>query len=212
MASFNKWFIHLFLLLALASCRPMEEQGSGEPEIYTAVYVIEYVNNTSMDIELSDGYFAFPSENPLVPTGESGCRLTLGKNSTGTFTISWPYTWYFYVRETDPGFSERGDSISSFYLRLGIMSQDYLIAGWPEAVYSRPDILSYGHSYGMDSSAIGIINKNGEFHKYVFDDPDHYTKQNIDARARLIINSVDDITFEIIETPHPQRGSMFYIE
>jgi hypothetical protein len=92
------------------------------------------------------------------------------------------------------------------------MSRDYLIAGWSETVYSRPDILSYGHGYGMDSSAIGIINKNGEFRKYVFDDPAHDTKQNIDVGARLIINSVDDIIFEITETPHPRRDSMFHIE
>ncbi|MDR2742266.1 MAG: hypothetical protein LBB98_08970 [Treponema sp.] len=107
MASFNKRFIPLFLLLALVSCRPMEEQGGDEPEIYMAVYVIEYANNTGMDIELFDGYFTFPSESPLMPTSESRFHLTLGKNSTETFTISWPHTWYFYVRKTDPGFSER---------------------------------------------------------------------------------------------------------
>jgi hypothetical protein len=100
-----------------------------------------------------------------------------------------------------PGFQNRGDAISSFYLQLLVNEKDYMIAGWPESVYSQDNILSYGHGYGMDASSIGIL-YGGELQVYTFDDPTHLTDQNIEVKAKLTINDEDSFVFEITEFPH----------
>jgi hypothetical protein len=198
----NKQFAFLFAALILASCRHPRQEASrgGDAESYVVTYTIEYVNNTNADIAVMDGAFVFPTSNDPFAPSSNAYRLTLEKNSAGSFSIHWPYTWYWFVRKECIEYSDRGDGISSFYLQMEINGLYYMIAGWPETVYRRDDIISYGHGYGMDASSIGII-ANGELQIYAFNDPTHLSDQTIDAGARLTINSLEDIVFEITGPP-----------
>jgi hypothetical protein len=157
-----KQYASLFFVTIICFCLPIEEsQVEGELEVYIARYTVDFINNTDFDIVLSMSSFVFPSDDPLVNT----CFQTVLKNnSKGSFPCKWSYTRYDFVREP---FTDPGDFIRSFYLRLDLESNEYFIAGWPEDVYSLDNTVSYGHGWGFGRSSIGVI-QEGELLKFVF--------------------------------------------
>jgi len=192
----------LCLVFTLLSCPCDDEQENDDPEIYLVKYIIDYVNNTDLDYELIQGYFEFSDKTGNGELLHPSFQTTLEKNNTGSFTIIWVYTFHFYARKP---FMDRGNSIISFYLKLHTSQENYcIIAGWPENVYSTDDVISYGHGWGFGRSSVGVIQDN-ELMNFVFDDVQpRIRKEHIIARASFIINSVDDIVFQLTEFPQTE--------
>jgi hypothetical protein len=189
----------LLFVFYLVSCIE-KEADDGDLETYWVEYTVDYVNTADFDIELTGGTFSNKVIDSLWLYTDS--QRTLEKNSEGTFSVDWIYTWPSFVRE--PWLQERGDFISSFNLRLDINSNTYIIAGWPESVYRLDNIISYGHGWGYGVSSIGVI-QDGELTAIVFDDFPLISRQVIKAKATLQINSADDIVFRLTEFPHTIR-------